>query len=63
MITQTNATKTCSECIHWNMLDTNKGECRRQPPQQIAVKLNDETQYETHFPVSKSSDWCGEFAR
>jgi hypothetical protein len=45
------------------MLDTDKGESHRQPPQQIAVKLNEKTHYETHFPVSKGNDWCGEFAR
>lgn len=54
-------TDTCSECSHWKAISEDKGECRRQPPQAITFKVGDEVQFETRFPETSTSDWCGEF--
>lgn len=55
-------TDTCSECTYWKPLSATDGECRRQPPQAISFKVNDELRYETKFPVTSEADWCGEFS-
>jgi hypothetical protein len=57
----TSQTKTCAACAFWNETASNEGECRRQPPQAISFKVDESTQFETRFPVTKASDWCGEF--
>lgn len=57
----TTKTDTCVKCTHWNPLSENKGECRRQPPQAITFRVDNETKMETRFPVTSASDWCGEF--
>lgn len=54
-------TDTCSKCTHWNATTDVEGECRRQPPQAIVFKVDEQTQFETRFPVTQSGDWCGEF--
>lgn len=55
-------TQTCAACTHWNSLSSAEGECRRQPPQAISFKINDEVRFETRFPKTTAQDWCGEFA-
>lgn len=62
METTATKTETCEKCLHWNKVETDQGECRRQPPQAIIFKVNEEVKYETRFPTTQSSDWCGEFA-
>mgnify|MGYP001118786325 CR=1 FL=1 len=54
-------TDTCAKCTYWNATTTEAGECRRQPPQAISFKVDDETKFETRFPATAGSDWCGEF--
>lgn len=54
-------TKTCQSCRHWNALSQVEGECRRQPPQAISFKVNEEVRFETRFPQTTAQDWCGEF--
>ena len=55
-------TDTCIKCEYWNATGEAEGECRRQPPQAISFKVNDEVTYETRFPTTKADDWCGEFS-
>jgi len=62
METTVSKTETCSKCAHWNELTSNSGECRRQPPQAISFKVNDEVKFETRFPTTADKDWCGEFS-
>jgi hypothetical protein len=57
------ATKSCAQCQHWNPEAGGKGECRAHAPQTIVFKIDDKTQFETVFPVTSESDWCGEFAQ
>lgn len=61
---QSTATKTeaCSKCEYWNKAESDQGECRRQPPQAVTFKVNDEVKFETRFPTTKAEDWCGEFS-
>lgn len=54
-------TDTCAKCAHWNAKASDSGECRRQPPQAISFKIDNETKVETCFPETSASDWCGEF--
>jgi len=55
-------TATCVKCSHWNPTESAKGECRRQPPQAISFKVDNDVKFETRFPVTNESDWCGEFS-
>lgn len=62
MSVQTSAkTETCAECAYWKSQTADNGECRRQPPQAISFKVDSETKFETRFPETMASDWCGEF--
>ncbi len=54
-------TGTCVKCAYWNSQASDSGECRRQPPQAISFKVDSETKFETRFPQTTGSDWCGEF--
>jgi len=54
-------TESCAKCTYWNSSAADSGECRRQPPQAISFKVDSETKFETRFPVTAGSDWCGEF--
>lgn len=53
--------KTCSACAYWNDKTGSMGECRVRSPQSIVFKVDDETKFESRFPETKASDWCGEF--
>lgn len=55
-------TDTCAKCAHWNPTESSMGECRRQPPQAISFKVDNDVKFETRFPVTSESDWCGEFS-
>ena len=55
------STKTCATCAHWNALSGDNGQCRRQPPQAISFKVDAGVQFETRFPETAASDWCGEY--
>ena len=55
-------TETCAKCAYWNAKGTDDGECRRQPPQAISFKVNEEVKFETRFPMTAADDWCGEFS-
>lgn len=51
----------CGACANWNQLDSGKGECRAHAPQTVIFKVDDDTRFETRFPVTKAEDWCGDF--
>lgn len=55
------STKTCTSCKYWNATDSSKGECRRHAPQTVVFKVDEDVQFESSFPVTKSDDWCGDF--
>ena len=57
----TTETKSCASCAYWNSTSEIQGECRRQAPQAIVFKVDESTKFETHFPITKSTDWCGEY--
>jgi len=62
MTTQaTTKTDTCATCTYWNAKASDTGDCRRQPPQAISFEVDSETKFETRFPETAGSDWCGEF--
>lgn len=56
-------TQTCSACKYWNDKSQGEGECRVRAPQTMVFKVDEETQFETRFPVTKAEDWCGEFEK
>jgi len=62
METTATTTKTCSACAYWKPTDGQEGECRVRSPQAIVFKVDDSTKFESRFPETKASDWCGEFA-
>ncbi|MEM9227005.1 MAG: hypothetical protein AAGA45_03470 [Verrucomicrobiota bacterium] len=51
----------CAKCIYWNKTSDAEGECRRNAPQSVVFAVDEDTQFETRFPVTASTDWCGEF--
>lgn len=46
----------CSSCRFWQNFDDGLGKCRRHAP-----IVSDGTIEAIRWPVSKSSDWCGEY--
>jgi hypothetical protein len=61
MSTQT-TTKTCANCAHWNEKVAASGECRRHAPQNLVFEVEDGIRFESRFPTTTASDWCGDFA-
>ena len=59
--TATTTAKACAQCAHWKALSGDQGECRARPPQAISFKVDDDVKFETRFPVTAGSDWCGEY--
>ncbi len=59
--TPTAESATCSKCKYWNAVESDQGECRVRAPQTIAFNIDEETRFETRFPATAASDWCGEF--
>jgi hypothetical protein len=56
------ATAVCSACKHWsNESSASQGECRRHAPQTLVFTIDAETKFESRFPITQASDWCGEF--
>lgn len=55
------AAKTCTACAFWNETDSKAGECRRHAPETIVFEVDDEVRFESRFPATKATDWCGEF--
>ncbi len=54
--------KACQACLYWDSsAGTGKGFCRRNAPQSIVFKVDDEVKFETRFPETAANDWCGEF--
>ncbi|MES2995575.1 MAG: hypothetical protein V4733_02070 [Verrucomicrobiota bacterium] len=54
-------TKACGQCVHWNDLEDDMGECRRHAPQTVAFEVDEEVKFESMFPVTAADDWCGDF--
>jgi len=52
---------TCAACAHWKATTGSDGECRRQPPQAVSFHVDGDVKFETRFPITAESDWCGEF--
>ena len=62
MSTETIAkTAACEKCAYWNKMSAGEGECRRNAPQSVVFAVDEDTKFETRFPVTASDDWCGEF--
>lgn len=56
------ATAVCAACKHWSHeANAEQGECRRHAPQTLVFTIDAETKFESRFPVTNASDWCGEF--
>lgn len=53
--------KLCNECANWNDLGDERGECRAHAPQTVAFQVDENTNFETRFPVTKATDWCGDY--
>ncbi|WP_221030728.1 hypothetical protein [Actomonas aquatica] len=59
--TTATTTKACATCSHFKTTDATEGECRRRAPQTIAFNVDDDVKFESRFPTTKASDWCGEY--
>ncbi|MEX1049695.1 MAG: hypothetical protein WED15_09210 [Akkermansiaceae bacterium] len=58
-------TRACGNCAYWNQTDEEGdplGECRRHAPQTIAFEIDEEVKFESMFPVTADTDWCGDFS-
>ena len=53
--------KACANCIHWKALASSTGECRRHAPQTVAFQVDEGVKFESRFPETAASDWCGDF--
>lgn len=62
MTTEIIAQAACAKCLFWKASAGETGECRRRAPQALVFKVDDATKFESHFPATQASDWCGEFA-
>lgn len=54
-------TKACAKCVHWNPSSKAKGECRRHAPQAVAFHVEGDVKFDSKFPTTAGSDWCGDF--
>ncbi|MFD2158049.1 hypothetical protein ACFSW8_03965 [Rubritalea tangerina] len=54
-------TKTCAACAYWDSSNGSEGNCRRSSPQTVVFEVSSEKKLTTVFPVTASSDWCGEY--
>lgn len=62
MIENTKTTaKACEACAYWSEIEADQGECRRHAPQTLVFEVDDETKFESMFPVTANDDWCGDF--
>ncbi len=52
----------CETCTYWEAKSGNTGECRRHAPQTIAFTVDDNVKFESKFPATQASDWCGDYA-
>ncbi len=53
----------CESCTYWQQkADASAGECRRHAPQTIAFTVDESVKFESRFPLTKASDWCGDYA-
>lgn len=56
----------CKNCRYWTGQQSMRGECRRYPPQVVAIVSKDEfeegiyTKIEYMHPERHETDWCGE---
>ncbi len=63
-LTKSKAAKiSCGTCVYYNSTTATKGECRRHSPQTVVFNVDDKTKFESCFPGTKASDWCGEYAK
>ena len=51
----------CAACANWNQKSDAEGECRAHAPQTVVFQVDDDTRFETRFPVTKAEDWCGDY--
>lgn len=56
-------TKACASCAHYKTSTATRGECRRHAPQTIAFQVDEGVKFESRFPETKPTDWCGDFAK
>ncbi len=56
-------TKACATCTHFKATTTTKGECRRHAPQTVVFNVDDKVKFESRFPSTKATDWCGEYTK
>lgn len=55
--------KSCAACAHYKSNTATLGECRRHSPQTVAFQVDAGVKFESRFPQTKASDWCGDFAK
>jgi hypothetical protein len=63
MKTETTAkTATCASCQYWSSdSEARQGECRRHAPQMLVFHVEDDVKFESRFPATLASDWCGDY--
>lgn len=61
MATETKSTVSCSSCRYWDAKGSDEGNCRRRAPQAVVFRIDEDLKFETRFPTTAATDWCGEF--
>jgi hypothetical protein len=55
-------TQACASCQYWrNDAQSSQGECRRHAPQMLVFHVADDLKFESRFPATMASDWCGDY--
>jgi hypothetical protein len=48
----------CGECVFWEVLKENRGECRRHPP--VMIVGSSVGYVITEWPATEDDGWCGD---
>jgi hypothetical protein len=59
--TATTTAKACASCAHYQATTATAGECRRNAPQTVVFQVDQTTKFESRFPSTHATAWCGEF--
>lgn len=52
--------KYCEQCVYWNEIEDDVGECRIKSPEVMEVSDDDNTEPGTVWPQTEAREWCGQ---
>lgn len=61
--TSSAAAAKCASCNFWNAKQgSDQGQCRRHAPQTVVFNVDAGVKFESRFPETQASDWCGDYS-